>query len=459
MGKLKGFVIAAPKSGSGKTLITCALLKALKKRGRGVTAFKCGPDFIDPLFHKRVLGIPSKNLDTFFTDKEVTRALFADGASKGDIAVGEGVMGLYDGMGGTEDEGSTYDLARTLGLSIVLIIEAKGLSRSILPIVKGFLDYDTDKLIKGIILNRVGEEQFKTLKEMVESELKISVFGYFPDTSRFEIKSRHLGLITPGEITDFNELTEETSAVAEKCIDISALEELESDTDAEEGKKLDGILSRYDTEEFKGLKIGVTRDDAFCFCYEDNIDMLRRMGAEICPFSPIKDDSLPPDVDGLIFTGGYPELFAFELSTNSALTRDIQMKVSDGIPLIAVCGGFMYMTESIEERSGNIYPMIDIVNTRTRYQGRSAQFGYITVRENSEGTFLGADNEIRGHEFHYFDSDDSGSDCIAVKPVGNKKWLCVHADDHRWMGYPHLYFYSCPDFAYNFLKAVKKYHG
>ncbi|MBO6137790.1 MAG: cobyrinate a,c-diamide synthase [Lachnospiraceae bacterium] len=458
MSKIPGFLIAAPKSNSGKTLITCALLKALKKRGKSVTAFKCGPDFIDPMFHRRVMGVPSKNLDTFFTESEVTRALFAEGASLGEITVGEGVMGLFDGMGGSEERGSSYDLARTLGMSIVLIIDAKGLSRSILPIVRGFLDYDTENLIKGIILNRVGESQFKLLKELVESELKISVFGYFPETKAFEIKSRHLGLITPGEVTDFNELTEKGSAVAEECIDISALEKLETKTDYSEAGLLEGLLKDYYSEEFKGVKVGVAMDDAFCFYYEDNLELIKKMGAEILPFSPIKDTTLPENVDALIFPGGYPELFAFELSTNTALMQDIQIKIANGIPVIAECGGYMYLTESIEEKSGNIYPMTDIIETKTRYEGRSSRFGYITVRENVEGTFLGGD-EIRGHEFHYFNSEDNGDDCLAVKPVGNKKWLCVHADKTKWLGYPHLYYYSCPAYAYNFLKAAKKYHG
>lgn len=458
MSKIPGFLIAAPKSGSGKTLITCALLKALKKRGKAVTAFKCGPDFIDPMFHKGVLGIPSKNLDTFFTDKDTTRALFADGASKGEISVGEGVMGLFDGMGGREEQGSSYDLARTLGMSVVLIIDAKGLSRSILPIVRGFMDYDTAGLIKGIILNRVGEAQFKILKELVEQELKISVYGYFPETREFEIKSRHLGLITPGEVTDFNELTEKSSAVAEQCIDIDALEKLKTDTDHDEAQRLGEVPKGFSPEEFAGLKVGIAMDDAFCFYYDDNLELLKRMGAEVIPFSPVKDASLPDGISALIFPGGYPELFAFELSTNSALTQDIQIKLADGMPVIAECGGYMYLTESIEEKSGNIYPMIDIIKTKTRYEGRSPRFGYITVKENSEGTFLGK-NEIRGHEFHYFDSEDNGDDCIAVKPVGNKKWLCVHADSHSWMGFPHLYYYSCPEYAHNFLKAAKEYNG
>ena len=457
MSRIPGFLIAAPKSNSGKTLLTCAILKALKKRGKTVTAFKCGPDFIDPMFHQRVLGIPSKNLDTFFTSRDITRALFADGASKGEFTVGEGVMGLFDGMGGSEEQGSTYDLARTLGMSVVLIVDAKGLSRSILPIVRGFLDYDTDRLIKGIILNRVGESQYEILKKLVEEELKINVYGYFPETKGFEIRSRHLGLITPGEVTDFNELTEKSSAMAEKCIDISALEELETGTDYEEAGKLGELLKEYQTQEFEGLKVGVALDDAFCFNYDDNLELLKRMGAQVVPFSPIKDDTLPEDVDALIFPGGYPELFAFELSTNSALTQDIQIKIENGMPVIAECGGYMYLTESIEEKSGNIYPMVDIVKTKTSYQGRSPRFGYITIKENTEGTFLG-NQEIRGHEFHYFDSEDNGDDCIAVKPFGNKKWLCIHADSNKWMGFPHLYYYSCPDYVCNFLKAARKYH-
>ncbi len=457
MSKIPGFMIAAPKSNSGKTLITCALLKALKKRGSNVTSFKCGPDFIDPMYHTRVLGVPSTNLDTFFVEEKMARALFAKGAGRGEIVVGEGVMGLYDGMGGTADKGSSYDLARTLGMSIVLILNGQGLSRSILPIVKGFMDYDTAGLIKGIILNRVGEEQYKNLKELVEKEHGIKVFGYFPETRDFEIKSRHLGLITPGEITDFNELTEKSSAVAQECIDIDALMKLSTDTDFEEDAYLTEALDRYKDKSFEGLRVAVASDDAFCLAYEDNLELLRRLGAQIVPFSPIKDESLPEGADALIFPGGYPELFAFELSTNSSMIDDIKKRIDDNIPVIGVCGGYMYLTESIEEKSGNIYPMVDVISTKTRYEGRSSRFGYITIKGSSTETFLG-DREIRGHEFHYFDSEDIGSDCIAEKPVGNKKWLCIHADENRWLGYPHLYFYSCPGFAGGFLKAAARYH-
>ena len=200
--KGRSVMIAAPKSGSGKTVITCALLQALKNRGEKVVSFKCGPDYIDPMFHETAMGIPSGNLDTFFTDEEQTRRLFTDGAGEDQIAVLEGVMGVYDGLGGVRKEGSSYHLAQVTGTPIILVVDAKGMGRSVIPLLSGFLAYDRDRLIGGVILNRMSEGYYNIIKPLIERELKLTVLGYVPEQKELGFESRHLGLVIPDELED-----------------------------------------------------------------------------------------------------------------------------------------------------------------------------------------------------------------------------------------------------------------
>ena len=296
---LPRFLIAAPASGSGKTLITCGILQALVNRGLKVASFKCGPDYIDPMFHSRVIGTRSKNLDAYFVGADTLRYLFARTASENDISVIEGVMGFYDGISALSMDASSHDVSRKLEAPVILLLNSKGASISNLATLKGFLGF-TKNNIKGVIFNQMSQKVFDTIKPEVE-KLGIKAIGYVPKVSHLVLESRHLGLVLPNEIDELKEKLNQLAEVLEGSLDIDLLLDIASSaSDLEykvpEVKKLDSPV-----------RIGLAQDDVFCFTYEDNVELMRRMGAEIVEFSPLNDERVP-DVDAIVLSGGYPEL-------------------------------------------------------------------------------------------------------------------------------------------------------
>ena len=264
--KLNRIMIAAPKSGSGKTTITCALLKALKNRGERVFSYKCGPDYIDPMFHEKVIGIPSKNLDTFFTGEDVTRELFLNNRTKNNFAVIEGVMGLYDGLGGVREEGSSYHLAKVTATPIVLVVDAKGMGRSVIPVIAGFLAYDKGHLMQGVILNKMSKSYYETIKPLIEDELRIKVLGYFPDQKDIRMESRHLGLVMPNELADIRRQLQVVSEELEKTVEVDAIKHIAEQAGGLTGapKGMDGGGCSEDKENGRPV-IAVANDEAYCF--------------------------------------------------------------------------------------------------------------------------------------------------------------------------------------------------
>ena len=298
--RLPRIMLAAPASGSGKTLITCGILQALVNRGFRVASFKCGPDYIDPMFHSRVIGVKSGNLDTFFTDKATTRYLFGRSAAEAEISVAEGVMGYYDGLGGISEAASSSDVAAALNMPVVLVVNCRGMSISVVPLIKGFLEYQNPSRIKGVILNQMPKSLYADMKAQIERWLPVKVLGYVPKVDDLVLESRHLGLVLPGEIESLKEKLNRLAAVLEESIDLDAFLALAYEApdftyETPELPKLSGE---------KKVRIGVAEDDAFCFTYRDNFQMLKDMGAELVPFSPIKDEALPEGIDGLILSGG-----------------------------------------------------------------------------------------------------------------------------------------------------------
>ena len=454
--KLNRIMIAAPGSGSGKTTITCALLKALKNRGEQVVSYKCGPDYIDPMFHKQVIGIPSKNLDTFFTDEDATRELFLKNRTEKDFVVMEGVMGLFDGLGGIREEGSSYHLAKVTETPIVLVINAKGMGRTLIPMIAGFLKYDKEKLIKGVILNKMSKSYYEIIKPLIEEELRIRVLGYFPDEKDINLESRHLGLVMPNESEDIQKRLQVMSKRFEKTVDVKEIEHI-----AEQAKEL--LLAQKplningcSDKECSRPVIAVAKDEAFCFYYEDNLLMLQENGAKITYFSPLHDTKLPDCCDALLIGGGYPELYAGELSRNVNMRNAIKQAIDTGMPIVAECGGFMYLHESITDKDGISHPMVGIIPATCSYKGKLVRFGYVEIQEN-KSCFLPEGQLIKGHEFHYFDSTDNGDCCTAQKPTTGREYSCVMEEDNYWMGFPHLYYPSNPFFAESFVKKAEKY--
>lgn len=473
-------MIAAPKSGSGKTMITCALLQLLKDSGKNVSSYKCGPDYIDPMFHKKVLGVSSKNLDTFFTDEKTTVQLFLDKRADGDFAVLEGVMGLYDGLGGIYEQGSSYHLAKVTQTPIILVVDAKGMGKSVLALIGGFLQYDTHHLIKGVLLNRMSKGYYDIIKPLIEKELSVKVVGYFPEQKDIGLSSRHLGLVMPDELADIKEQLDELAGRLKKTIDLDML--LDIAVEAEEITKTTNTEQMQIQNQNNTVNIAVAMDEAFCFYYEDNLRLLEKCGAKLQYFSPLHGTKLPKDCDAMLLGGGYPELYTKELSENVSMRESIKKAFRAGLPTVAECGGFMYLHKYIhdicddtdEQNKADVQNNADTqYNTDTQndvsvsqlvgaldggchFKGKLVRFGYIELAEK-HNNFLPPNEKIKAHEFHYYDSTDNGADCIATKPATGRSYDCVISHDNYWLGFPHLYYPSNPHFAESLVRKAYEY--
>ena len=349
--KIPGILIAAPSSGSGKTAVSCALMAALQARGLQVRACKCGPDYIDPMFHREVLGVDSRNLDLFFSEPDELRQGFIRHASGADIVVTEGVMGYYDGRGMDTDAGSSYDVACTLNLPVILVINCRGAALSLAALVRGMAEFRADSNICGILLNRTSKMLYPRLKAMLEQELgkyghKIPVLGYVPEDDAFRLESRHLGLVTPHELTDLREQTERAGNILTENVDLEQLLKIAGEAPEIETAEIETAgLQVHRKKQERYARIAIARDEAFCFYYKANLEMLEEAGLELVPFSPLRDEKLPENTSGLILGGGYPELYGERLSANRTLLAEIRERLEAGLPCIAECGGFMYLHE------------------------------------------------------------------------------------------------------------------
>ena len=452
--KVPRILLAAGASGSGKTLITCGLLQALVNRGLKTASFKCGPDYIDPMFHSRVIGTKSRNLDTFFTDKEITRYLLCQNAAGCEISVMEGVMGFYDGVAGTTTRASAYDLACVTDTPVILIVNSRGMSVSLAAYVKGFMEYRKDSHIEGVIFNQMSPMLYPRMKKLLEDELGVRVLGYVPKVEDCVIESRHLGLVLPDEIPELQANLQRLSEILEKTLDIDGIIQV-----AEGAPEIEAQEPILDFCVKKPLRIGVADDEAFCFFYEDNFRILEKMGAELVHFSPVRDQKLPCGLDGLLLYGGYPELNGRELENNTSMREDIKKALDAGMPCMAECGGFMYLHDEMEGMDGNIYHMAGVIPGKAYRTPRLNRFGYVTLTQKQ--TVLGADmlGEIPAHEFHYFDSENCGKAFLAKKPESSRQWECIHGTETMLAGFPHLYYYGNPKVPEAFLRACMTYNS
>ena len=447
--KIPRVIIAGTGSGCGKTTVCCAILKALSDRGLQVGAFKCGPDYIDPMFHAHILGKPSTNLDSFFFGENTLKWLLAKNGNGKDICVTEGVMGYYDGLGISSDRASSYEIARITGTPVILVLNAKGSALSLLAVLQGFLTFRENHRICAVILNNCTASTYSVLSKTITEyfEGKVLPLGYLPVLPDCSLESRHLGLVTAAEMADLDEKLGKLSEQAQKTIDLEKLLQIASLAD-------DLICDPVAVPSFQNpVRIAVAQDKAFCFCYHDNLDLLREMGAELIPFSPLADETLLSDIHGLYLTGGYPELYACTLSDNVTMRESVRQALKDGLPCIAECGGFMYLTKSIEQ-----YPMAGLFDANCHNTKKLTRFGYIHLKAKHNNMLCREGVEIAAHEFHYWDCGANGSDFTATKPSG-KQWDCVYANSHLYAGFPHFHFYANPDFAVNFYKTCLKYKG
>ena len=460
-------MLAAMRSGSGKTTVTCGVLAALKKQNIKVQAYKCGPDYIDPMFHRTVLGIDTGNLDTFFAGADAIGRILARDTMDAELIVMEGVMGYYDGVGGTTTMASSYELSKVTKTPVVLIVDAKGASVTLAATIRGIMEYKKDSRIAGVILNRVSPMFYSRLKQVIETECGITVLGYLPENASFAVPSRHLGLLQPDEMQKQRDWVETVAEAVMKTIDINGI--LEIATQAETLRIQKPVDVRQETVDMQdepvgisceraeesdncefpsGYRIGVARDAAFSFYYRENLRMLEDMGAELVYFSPLADAHVPK-VDALIFGGGYPELYAKQLYDNQSMRASVRQALESGMPCHAECGGFLYLGKSLADAEGNVYEMVGFLDGAGFRTERLQRFGYVELAPQDAGVFA-VNTVLRGHEFHYWDSTDCGDACLAWKPLSKQKtYPCMVKKKGTFAGFPHLYYAGAEAFFYH----------
>ena len=389
---MRTLMLSAMNSGSGKTVLTCGLLAARKVQGLSLQVFKCGPDYIDPMFHSRVLGTPSRNLDLFLQGEAGVRRTFAR-ASGADLAVVEGAMGFYDGVKRT-DRASAWAVAELLNIPVILAIRSQGASLTLAAQIRGLMDFRSPSHIAGLLLNDCKPSLYAHLAPILERETGCPVLGYLPPMEEAVLDSRHLGLLTAGEVEDLTARFGMIARQMEQTVDIDALLSLAGETSGS------AVRPPHPTPR---CKIAVAQDEAFCFCYEDNLDLLRENGAELVWFSPIRDRGLPPDVDGLYLPGGYPELYARQLSENGSMRESIRKTVSAGLPTVAECGGFLYLQKTLEDERGTSWPMTGTLPGAGYKTERLQRFGYKELNAERDSLLFRKGETVHAHEFHYWD--------------------------------------------------------
>ena len=445
-------MIAATGSGCGKTTITCGLLQAFLNRGKKLASFKCGPDYIDPMFHSEVLGIKSRNLDLFLNEENTIKYLLSKNASGCELAVIEGVMGYYDGLAAKTTTCSSYDLARKTETPVVLVVDCNGMYLSILAVIKGFVEMRPDSNVKGIILNRMPPMIYAEMKELIEEELDVQVLGYLPEIKDSQIESRHLGLVTAKEIGNLKEIINRLAEQIEKSIDLNKIVQIAEEAVPVEYELTEELqkINRISTD--VPIKIAVAMDKAFCFYYQDNLDLLEELGAEIITFSPLEDRALPAGIHGIIIGGGYPELYLKQLSENKNMLQEIKQVIARGMPCLAECGGFMYLHQYIKDEKGIPYKMVGAIEGESFPTNKLLRFGYVSLVAQEDNLLCAKGMELRGHEFHYWDSTNTGNSFHAQNSLQKANWDCVIAEKNMWAGFPHIHFYYNPGMAIRFLQ-------
>ena len=453
MKKQARILLAAPKSGSGKTLFTCGLLALCKKKEIKAVAMKCGPDYIDPMFHRKVLKVPSGNLDSYFTDEDTLRGILTDKMEQSDLTVIEGVMGFYDGLSGISEKASTYDVARLTKTPVLLVVDGKGASVSLAALIRGIRDYREDSHIAGVLLNRVSPAYYERIKAVIEKECELPVLGYLPELSVLSVPSRHLGLLQPEELAGFDTWITEVRDALEKTVDFEGiLAVAETAPELQTGES--GSLPVLSTK----VRIALAQDEAFSFFYEENRKLLEKMGAEVCLFSPIHDQELPEETDGLILPGGYPELYAEALSENHSMRNQVRKACEGNMPVLAECGGFLYLQKNLTYE-GKTFDMAGALDGEGFQTKSSVRFGYLDAAAEKPGLLGDAGVSIRGHEFHYFDCSNNGDGFTAKKPLSDRSYPCMIYTAHMAAGFPHFYYESNPEMLYSFLRACESYRA
>lgn len=445
-------VIAGTASGTGKTTIVTGLLAALKEKGNKVQSFKIGPDYIDPGFHKLASGRPSHNLDSWLVPEDKLPNVFKQEAQDADIAVVEGVMGLYDG--GRNGVSSTANIAKRLGCPVVLVLNCKSVGESIAATLLGFLNYDKDVDIKGVILNNLGSKSHGELVEQAIKKLNIPIVGKVLKNEQIALPERHLGL-TPVEEQDLEKILNKIKDTIASSVDLEKIIDIANQAKSLEAEENDLLAKKYP------VTIGVAYDEAFSFYYQTSLSVLEDFGAKIVKFSPLHDDKLPK-VDGLLFGGGFPEMFAQQLSANVAIRSAIKEAANNGLPIVAECGGFMYLTEQLQDFTGHKHSMVGLIKGSCNMQNRLQTVGYVKAKALKDNILITKDESLKGHEFHFstFTPNDETDFPWAFdfeKMRTGNKYLGGFAKKNILASYLHMNFLGNISAAERFLMCCYKY--
>lgn len=444
-------MITATGSDVGKTTFTCALLSALMARGLGLASFKSGPDYIDPMFHTRCIGVKGRNLDLFLQGEETVRGLLARHAGA-DFSLLEGAMGYYDGIALT-DTASSYALARATKTPAVLVVDCKGMGLSAAAQVLGYLRFRPESGIAGVLLNRVSPGFYPRIKGAIQGETGLPVLGFLPNLPEFSLASRHLGLIPAEEVEGLKETLHGLGQALEKTVEVERLLALAATAPPLVGS----VPTGEKPADSPPLRIGIARDAAFSFYYPENLELLEELGAALIPVSPLSDPALPQGLDGLLLGGGYPEVFAESLSQNASFRRSLHGALTAGLPCLAECGGYLYLHETLEDTDGTPHPMVGFFTGRGLRGERLGHFGYCTLKSPVDGPYWQAGADLPAHEFHYWQSSLPGTLFTAQKPQSPLRWGSGNLLGNTWGGFAHLHYYGAPRVPEEFLARCQSY--
>lgn len=455
---MRRLVIAGVTSGVGKTTVATGIMAALARRGLKVQPFKAGPDYIDPSYHTRAVGAPSRNLDTWMIPRPALLELFHRGSAGANIAVVEGVMGLFDGHGGEDESGSTAELAKLLKAPVLLVVDVAKTARSAAAVVKGCQLFDPDLNLAGVILNNVASEShLRWAAQAIEAATGLPVLGHLPSLPSLSLPERHLGLIPMAEGQILDSFFEGLAHQVETTFDLEGILRV-----AGSAPELTSPPSGLFPEEPRArqISIAVAMDQAFSFYYQDNLDLLAAWGAEIIPFSPLRDTQLPEGVAGVYIGGGFPELYAAELAENQALHQELRKVAEAGMPLYAECGGLMYLCQGMTNQNGRAYAMVGLVPARSHMQSRRAHLRYVTVRARKGSPLLPPGAEIRGHEFHWSTlAQPLAAETAAYEVLNQEGRPEGYLEGNLLASYIHLHFGSDAQLAPNFVAACARFAG
>ncbi len=449
---LPRLVIAGTESGVGKTTIATGIMAALKNRGLIVQPFKVGPDYIDPTYHTLATGTPSRNLDSWMLSHQAISELFARAAHKADISIIEGVMGLFDGHNGTDESGSTAEVAKLLNAPVILIIDAGKMARSAAAMALGYVKYDPGLNVAGFIVNNIGSDlHYSWVKEAIEQATYLPIVGYLPKDADFEMPERHLGLIPTVENAE-TKFIEPLRQQIDQTFDIDRLIKIARSARPVAGtSNLEPLL--FPAEDLRAVvNIAYAWDEAFSFYYQDNLDLLKAYGARLLPFSPMHDGSIPKDAQGLYIGGGFPEIYAERLSHNQAIMDSIRKAASEGMPIYGECGGLMYLSEGITDFDGNRYPMTGLVPAWSRMTRKLARMGYVEFEPIEDTILSPKGTRLKGHEFHWSEME---SDLYppAHRIIHPQERSEGYVKGNLLASYLHLHFGTDPRLAKNFIAS------